>query len=151
MPTIDAVPSRSDRRWALKLTAEDDSPARARVAVRAWLGLGDPELRIDASLVASELVTNAVKYGREPILLVANVDERGVRLEVCDGGTQRPRRRRPGLAGGGWGLPIVQRLGERWGTAASPTSVWCELHRDDTCERSAGGRSRRSSAAPGAR
>src|SRR5919198_1746098 len=125
--TTSAAPPRHARRWALRLRRDALSAGRARAAIGDWLAGADPALRVDAVLIASELVANAVKYGRPPILLCAELDAERLRLEVCDAGTQMPRRRRPGPDGGGWGLPIVHRLAERWGAATNPTRVWCEL------------------------
>lgn len=73
-------------------------------------------IRADASLVVSELVTNAVQHGGGVTGFRANLtdDGAGLRLEVDDASTARPVARRalgvdPTLIGG-FGWPIVQRL-----------------------------------------
>jgi anti-sigma regulatory factor (Ser/Thr protein kinase) len=113
-------------RWAAGLPGDPASVARARSGLRAWLEAREPELASAAALVVSELVANAVEYGRAPVVVVAALDSQRLRLEVCDGGCGQPVLRRP-AAGGGWGLTIVDRLAQRWGTASDPVRVWCEL------------------------
>lgn len=130
---VAAVPGPA-RRWGLSLCADAASPGRARAALRDWLGRCDAALVADARLIGSELVANAVAHGRPPILLTAELDDERLRLEVCDAGSGLPKVR-PSGPGGGFGLPIVCRLADHWGTGGPPTRVWCELRRR------AGGRS----------
>ncbi len=91
-----------------------------------WLADCDPALRVDAVMVVSELVANAVRHGRAPIRLVAVLDGERLWLEVTDGGRAMPRPRDPG-AGGGWGLAIVQHVARDWGIGPGPGRIWCEL------------------------
>lgn len=119
----------------IELDGDPDAPARGRHAVTDVLdGWGcDPDAREDLLLVVSELVTNAVVHGAEPIVVtVLRTDER-VRVEVTDGaGDSSPHsdRRTPNTADHGRGLSVVTRLATAWGWRASPgrgKTVWAEL------------------------
>ena len=90
-----------------------------------------------AVLLVSELVTNAMRHGGEPIRLVADITSSGIRVEVYDGNSDAfPAIRdiRPD-APGGRGLRLVDALADRWGTtevAGDGKFVWFEIDgRDD--------------------
>jgi hypothetical protein len=108
---------------------------------RLWPGrvrrLGREQLRswrLDSlcepvELCLSELVTNAMRYGRGPVV--------GVRLygtashlciEVTDGSPDRPVL---GVAGSddesGRGLVLVEAIAESWGVTEDGTCTWCRL------------------------
>lgn len=87
----------------------------------------------DATLLVSELVTNAVKYGpeHEPIQLIVDADGERARLTVHDlGRGPLPEMRDvDDPAPGGHGLRLVDALADRWGTERGSTRVWFELHR----------------------
>ncbi|MEU8529615.1 ATP-binding protein [Streptomyces sp. NPDC048629] len=87
-----------------------------------------------ASLVLTELLTNAVRHARVPGQEVEThfaLIEGGLRIEVHDASEKRPLIALPhGGAVGGWGLPLVDTLSERWGLAdrTGPGKlVWAEL------------------------
>ena len=112
------------------LPRDDSAPGRARGLVRQLLGshqLG-PEAVENASLVVSELVTNALKHGRGAIELLAEIRGGRLLLEVVDQGEhpERVRRRRAG-GDGGWGLHLVDALAARWGVYEGTTHVWAEV------------------------
>jgi PAS domain S-box-containing protein len=83
-----------------------------------------------ATLLVSEVVTNAIRYAREPILLrLLGLDDAFV-CSVRDADARLPRLRRAGYDDeGGRGLRLVGMLSRRWG--ARPTRggkwVWFEL------------------------
>ncbi|MFI0485421.1 ATP-binding protein [Actinomadura sp. 9N215] len=127
-------------------TASVTAPSQVRMLVRLRLaswGLG--RLGDDVALIASELVTNAVKWGDEREIRVRLAREpRGVLLAVWDSSDGKPVRQRalsvaasdtaadaaaldPGYdAGmGGRGLPIVEALASKCGVAqTTPAGKW---------------------------
>jgi len=83
-----------------------------------------------ATLVASELVTNAVLHGQAPIELRVRQTRDHVTLDVHDGTAVLPRKLRPTFDDEhGRGLQLVASLAERWGTRPlrHGKSVWCTL------------------------
>ena len=119
---------------ALRLALPPDltSPGAARQAVRehlvSRLDPGDVELAV---LIVSELVTNAVLHAATPCELVVEVVDGRLRVEVHDGDTRLPVRRRAPTDGGatGRGVRMLQALGDDWGSepAADGKVVWWEL------------------------
>jgi anti-sigma regulatory factor (Ser/Thr protein kinase) len=112
-----------------------DCAAHARAYVEAELSgrAGDGELA-GALLVVSELVTNAYHHGKGRIELRLRLGEERVRIEVVDEGAgSAPEIREEAEDGdtGGWGLPIVETLADRWGVFEGTTHVWADvpLHR----------------------
>ncbi len=118
----------------LSLPRDPTSPAVARRQISRFATehqVDDPETVL---LVASELVTNAVLHGAEPIELRVDLDDRRLRIEVSDSNpdpsTVAERERTPDRPGG-WGLHIVASLTERWGTDRHDhgKTVWVEIDR----------------------
>lgn len=114
----------------LSLPADARAAGVARQAIRERLSgiLASPKLH-DAMLLTSELVTNAVQHARRRAIELDIRAEPGyVRITVTDDGpgfvAGRPRPRRET---GGFGLHLVERIADRWGTEASPHRVWFEL------------------------
>src|SRR4051812_17080947 len=102
----------------------------ARHATRAWLddaGVDGFDGLDDTMLVVAELVTNAVVHGAPPIVLHLWREIDGIRVGVSDrnpspGAVQPSATLRPS----GLGLRIVDRLADRWGSAAHDAGkiVW---------------------------
>ncbi|MBW1598408.1 SpoIIE family protein phosphatase [Streptomyces sp. JJ38] len=91
----------------------------------AW---GLDEITFTTELVLSELITNAIRYGTEPIH-VRLLYERTLICEVSDGSSTSPHLRRAAITDeGGRGLFLVAQLAQRWGTRYTPTGkvVWTE-------------------------
>jgi anti-sigma regulatory factor (Ser/Thr protein kinase) len=84
-------------------------------------------------LVASELVTNAVKHSGlaegTPIEVRIAVDPHRVRIEVCDQGggfIRHPPDRE--MTPSGWGLHLVRKISDRWGIQGNHRTVaWAEF------------------------
>ncbi|MFF6879864.1 SpoIIE family protein phosphatase [Streptomyces sp. NPDC012474] len=79
-------------------------------------------------LVVSELVTNAIRYGRPPIELRLIYD-RTLICEVSDGSTTAPHLRRARTFDeGGRGLLLVAQLTQGWGSRQIPNGkvIWAE-------------------------
>ena len=116
------------------LPDSDLAPFEARSYVRQHACPEHASIAMDAlSLIASELVTNAVRHGQPPIVLRLSCLTSEVRLSVTDTGTRLPRPRLPhaqGTRGGlGLGLVIVARVAQEWGTIPLPLGkeVWCRI------------------------
>lgn len=83
-----------------------------------WLATeGCDHLGHVAAVVVSELVTNAVIHGRDPVRLSLSRDDGLVRVEVFDGSTVLPSRRNAEPEDtGGRGLQIVESYSADWGS-----------------------------------
>jgi PAS domain S-box-containing protein len=81
-----------------------------------------------AELIVSELVTNAIRYGRAPIVLRL-IHDHSLIIEVSDTSTTSPHLRRArAFDEGGRGLFLVAQLSQRWGTrqASAGKTIWAE-------------------------
>jgi anti-sigma regulatory factor (Ser/Thr protein kinase) len=90
------------------------------------------ELIDDVALVATELVTNAIRYGEPPYDLHVRLHASGVVIEVWDSSLVEPMPRPAGPEDeAGRGLLIVEGLADSWGTRRSGTrkAVWCLISR----------------------
>ncbi|MFB7454596.1 SpoIIE family protein phosphatase [Streptomyces sp. NPDC056194] len=91
----------------------------------AW-GLED--LSFTAELILSELITNAIRYGAEPIR-VRMLRDSSLVCEVSDGSSTAPHLRYAATTDeGGRGLFLVAQMAERWGTRYSARGkvIWAE-------------------------
>jgi anti-sigma regulatory factor (Ser/Thr protein kinase) len=115
---------------ALPYTAEAARDARSQVT-RLLGGRCSLATIQTASLLTSELATNAVLHAAPPVHLHAQITEASIRVEVPDGGagTSPALRKTRETDHGGRGLAIIEALASRWG--AEPTHggkvVWFEL------------------------
>ena len=119
------------RRLTTELPRVQTSPSAARATLMDFEH-GLPSERLsDAELLLSELVSNAVKYGGEgDIRVIFERDDGRFRTEVVDQGDgfNAPLRDRIDVnTPGGWGLPLVQTLSDRWGAHQGSTHVWFEF------------------------
>jgi anti-sigma regulatory factor (Ser/Thr protein kinase) len=119
------------RRLTTELPRVQTSPSAARATLMDFEH-GLPSERLsDAELLLSELVSNAVKYGGEgDIRVIFERDDGRFRTEVVDQGDgfMAPLRDRIDVnTPGGWGLPLVQTLSDRWGAHQGSTHVWFEF------------------------
>ncbi|MEU0049000.1 SpoIIE family protein phosphatase [Streptomyces sp. NPDC006309] len=90
---------------------------------------GLSELGFGMELVLSELITNAIRYGSDPVH-VRLIRDRTLICEVADGSSTSPHLRYAATTDeGGRGLFLVSQLAERWGTRYTPHGkvIWAEL------------------------
>jgi serine phosphatase RsbU (regulator of sigma subunit)/PAS domain-containing protein len=120
----------ADRVAAWDLAFDPAIVARARRhatdQLTAW-GLDDAAFITE--LTVSELVTNAIRYGRPPIQLRLIHEESTLTCEVFDSSSTAPHMRRARTFDeGGRGLLLVGQLARRWGTrhALTGKTVWAE-------------------------
>ena len=118
---------------SLQIVGGPDAPSEARTAFRRFHPELPPDQMQIVVLLASELVSNAVKHAdAESIAIRFQVLPEQIRVEVADEG--------PGFEPdpatidasrvGGWGLHLVDELSSRWGVLDGPGSrVWFELDR----------------------
>ncbi|WP_370084513.1 PAS domain S-box protein [Streptacidiphilus sp. MAP12-16] len=113
------------------LPARPSGVSEGRRILRRTLNSSDcEEISDTACLLASELLTNAVKHACGPLRVRVRRTEDEVSIEVCDGSPFLPHARLAGTdAESGRGLLLVESLAGTWGTR--PTSegkaVWFAL------------------------
>ena len=102
-------------------TALDLSPQSVRQARNVFQSAADrlglsPEARHAGSLAVSEMVTNAISHGSEPIELRTVLEPTSIRVEVSDCGPEMPISsvEKP-EAIGGRGLGIIEAIAQAWG------------------------------------
>ncbi|KIF05830.1 histidine kinase [Streptomyces sp. RSD-27] len=115
--------------------AEWDVPAdpaavsRVRNAcARRLADWGLEDIAFTTELILSELLTNAIRYGTEPIR-VRLLHDRSLVCEVSDGSSTSPHLRRAAATDeGGRGLFLVAQFAERWGTRYTGRGkiIWSE-------------------------
>jgi anti-sigma regulatory factor (Ser/Thr protein kinase) len=120
--------------------------AEARRAIDQTLGLALPASAAnDLRLIVSELVTNVVRHaGLDPdqrMELRGELGEGCVHVEISDPGKGfEPEVVPASDRGSGWGLYILDRLAQRWGTVGNdPNVVWFELDFDHDRARATAG------------
>ncbi|MET9672598.1 SpoIIE family protein phosphatase [Streptomyces sp. NPDC006482] len=118
--------------WEVARDPSAVSPVRNAAAAKlAEWGLDG--LAFNAELVLSELITNAVRYGADPVR-VRLLHDRTLICEVSDGSSTSPHLRHAATTDeGGRGLYLVARYAERWGTryGRRGKTIWAELRVDD--------------------
>ncbi|MFH8798704.1 ATP-binding protein [Streptomyces sp. NPDC017936] len=110
------------------LRAVPETRRALREMLRHW---GKPGRSDIAELLTSELVTNALVHTDHDAVLTATVGPSGLRVEVRDFVSRRPRPRPQNAGDGthGRGLLLVQSLADAWGVRAHGVgkAVWFEL------------------------
>ncbi|MGW3954839.1 SpoIIE family protein phosphatase [Streptomyces sp. NPDC004752] len=94
---------------------------------------GLQHLAFATELITSELVTNAIRYGTQPIRLRL-LHDRNLICEVADGSSTSPHLRRAATTDeGGRGLFLIAQFAQRWGTRHTPQGkiIWAEQSIDD--------------------
>ena len=108
------------------------APREARIAIARFLSKAQlSQLTDDAQLLASELVTNAVRHASGPIDVRAYVRDGFLRLEVGDSSVHCTPELRQADADdeSGRGMELVDKLSARWGWRARGhiKVVWLDL------------------------
>ncbi|MGW1798751.1 SpoIIE family protein phosphatase [Streptomyces sp. NPDC001984] len=122
-----AVPAASTAHWEIPANPAAVSKAREWITrqLTMW-GLDD--LLFTTELIVSELVTNAIRYGRPPMDLRL-IRHHVLVCEVTDSSSTQPRLRRARTTDeGGRGLFLVAQLGGRWGCrhGQNGKTIWSE-------------------------
>ncbi|MFC9593409.1 SpoIIE family protein phosphatase [Streptomyces sp. NPDC056944] len=114
--------------WEVPRDPSAVSPVRNAAAAKLseW---GLDGLAFTAELILSELITNAVRYGADPVR-VRLLHDRTLICEVSDGSSTSPHLRHAAATDeGGRGLYLVAQYAERWGTryGRRGKTIWAEL------------------------
>ncbi|MFE5832421.1 SpoIIE family protein phosphatase [Streptomyces sp. NPDC056488] len=114
--------------WEVARDPSAVSPVRNAAAAKLseW---GLDGLAFSAELILSELITNAVRYGADPVR-VRLLHDRTLICEVSDGSSTSPHLRHAAATDeGGRGLYLVAQYAERWGTryGRRGKTIWAEL------------------------
>ncbi|GHH30310.1 SpoIIE family protein phosphatase [Streptomyces lanatus] len=130
---VKSLPAENTASWRV---AQDPSAVagtreHARAQLEQW---GLEEMAFVTELVVSELVTNAIRYGSDPITLRMLRDQnRTLICEVTDGAHTSPYLRRAANDDeGGRGLFLVAQCMDRWGTryTREGKTIWAEIKLD---------------------
>jgi len=121
--------------WVVLVLPDDDhAPEVARRFVREHARALPSDLVQDAQLLVSELVTNAIRYGRPSIVVRLRSDPPALGIAVEDRGEQLPQL--PAdvpdpHAPTGRGMLLVDAIAQTWGIAPSQDppgkAVWFDL------------------------
>ncbi|WP_037673569.1 SpoIIE family protein phosphatase [Streptomyces globisporus] len=127
LATARGIPARSTAAWTF--AADPSVVAEARARVLSQLSQWDlDELAFTTELVASELITNAIRYAGGPVGLRL-IRAASLICEVSDSSGTQPRMRRAhATEEGGRGLFLIAQLTERWGSryTRSGKTIWTE-------------------------
>ncbi|MFJ2722201.1 SpoIIE family protein phosphatase, partial [Streptomyces sp. NPDC087437] len=120
----------ADRVAAWDLQPHPAAVAHARQNAAAQLTTwGLTHAAFITELIVSELVTNAIRYGKPPVQLRMIHHNTTLICEVSDTSSTTPHMRRARVYDeGGRGLLLVAQLADRWGTRHTPTgkTIWAE-------------------------
>ncbi|MFJ4276503.1 SpoIIE family protein phosphatase [Streptomyces massasporeus] len=122
-----------DRIATWELSADPALVGEVRASAMRWLSdRGLDETAFAAELILSELITNAIRHGAEPIR-VRLLYRRTLICEVSDASNTAPHLRRAASTDeGGRGLFLVAQLSQSWGTRYLPEGkvIWAECGLD---------------------
>ncbi len=124
----------------MELPPSADSVPRARRHLRMMLSEADSHADLDAAtLLVTEVVTNAVLHARTVLTVTVRAVDGWVRVEVHDGSPLSPRMHAfSATSATGRGLRLLDALASRWGVdhdgGTAGKTVWFEV--DETSERS---------------
>ncbi|MFF3489360.1 ATP-binding protein [Streptomyces sp. NPDC002701] len=104
-------------------------PRRIRSVIRSSLSCWEPAEFINAAeLLASELVTNALRHGRGDVRVLLTFADGCMRLEVRDESPESPvLRDASGVDEAGRGLALVRAEAHDWGISEDGMTIWCSL------------------------
>ncbi|MFB7325568.1 SpoIIE family protein phosphatase [Streptomyces sp. NPDC056190] len=128
--------------WDVQNEPTAVAPIRAACTrqLETW---GLDHVAITTELIASELTTNAIRYGTAPIRLRLLHDRNNLICEVSDGSSTSPHVRRAATTDeGGRGLFLVTQFAQRWGTryTARGKIIWTEQSLHDGAAEPGGNR-----------
>jgi len=120
-----------------RLPHDARAPGLARRALSRLDELLSADVRRDAGMLVTEVVSNAVRHSanRNPIELAVTVDETVMRTEVRERagtGFEPIVKHEPEQRESGWGLMLIDEISERWGVVSdhhAGACVWFELAR----------------------
>jgi anti-sigma regulatory factor (Ser/Thr protein kinase) len=123
-----------DEHQTLLLAPDANAPGLARDYLSRYAAFVSDDVLDDAHVRVTELVTNAIRYGRPEIRLQLNASPPKIGVAIHDAGSARPHlasQPPPPTAEHGRGLLIVDALANAWGVIATehPTgkTVWFEV------------------------
>lgn len=126
------MPTKVSELLRLRFRCDPSAPRLARDAIRELDGIA--AVREDATLVVSELVTNAVRHSGggsgDQLELAVERTPGGLTISVWDVGrsSTSPRLRRRDASPGGLGLHIVAAVARSWGVDdGAGRRVWADL------------------------
>ncbi|MHC3470773.1 SpoIIE family protein phosphatase [Streptomyces sp. 7R007] len=124
------------------LASDPAAIAPVRAACTRWLTeRGLDSVSYATELIVSELATNAVRYGTQPITVRLLYDQTLI-CEVSDASSTSPHLRRAATTDeGGRGLYLVARFAQRWGTryTSGGKVIWTEQALHDRDDKEPGG------------
>ncbi len=126
------TPVHQGDRATLEVTRDPSAVPNARHFVESTVAAWDvgADAAQTATLLATELVTNAVRHGRGQVHLRLRRACHAIYVEVDDDGTGLPdRRHAEDDDEGGRGLQLVETLSQAWGSRPLDhgKSVWCSI------------------------
>lgn len=115
------------RRRSTMFECASYAPRRARQMVRSTLQQWELHVAIeDATLLVSELVTNALQHSDcEYLTVELRAESDGIRIAVWDPTPRLVPDTAPRISrAGGMGLRFVEELADRWGTEPASAGKW---------------------------